>query len=111
MDRKVNHALVGLFVILLGAAGAMAVIWLGAGISDEETVGYLVYVPESVAGLEKGAQVKYRGVDVGSVREIALDPNNLEQVRVLLEIKKGTVVKEDATATMESQGLLGVYYV
>jgi phospholipid/cholesterol/gamma-HCH transport system substrate-binding protein len=111
MDTKVNHALVGLFVILLGAAGAFAVIWLGAGGPREDYVGYRVYIRESVAGLLVDAPVKYRGVDVGRVHSIELDPDNLEQVRLLLEIKEGSIIKEDATATLESQGLLGIYYI
>ena len=33
--------------------------------------------------------MKSRGVAVGSVREISLDPANPERVRLLLEVEKG----------------------
>lgn len=111
MDKQFNHAAVGLFVLLLSAAAIVAIIWLSAGRPHEEYLPYEVYIQESVAGLNKGAPVKYRGVDVGRVKSIELDPHNLELVRVLLDIQKGTIIKEDATATMETQGLLGIYYI
>ena len=51
------------------------------------------YMKESVAGLNLNAPVRYRGVEVGRVRKIALAPSNVEQVQLTLAIERGTPVK------------------
>lgn len=112
METRVNQAVVGAFVLVLAAAGIAAVLWLGSGrLSRKEYGTYLAYFTESVSGLNLHAPVKYRGVAVGSVRQIALDPANPERVRVVMEIQQGTPVKEDSVAILGVQGLTGIAYV
>lgn len=112
METKVNYALVGAFVLALGAALIAGVLWLasGGGFQEKPTL-YLALVGESVAGLNVNAPVKYRGVDVGRVRAIRLDPENPEQVRLLFAIDRGTPIKEDTEAVLKTQGLTGIAYV
>lgn len=112
MDDKVNYALVGVFVLGLGAALVVAVLWLAAGISTKKKYEpYQSVFKESVAGLSIAAPVKYLGVDVGKVSEIAVDPQNSGQVRVKFLIERGTPVKEDTEAVMKTQGLTGIAFV
>jgi phospholipid/cholesterol/gamma-HCH transport system substrate-binding protein len=112
METKVNEAVVGAFVLLLGAAGIAAVLWLGSGRLSQKDYGtYLAYFTDSVSGLNLHAAVKSRGVAVGSVREISLDPANPERVRLVLEIERGTPVKNDTVATLGVFGLTGIAYV
>jgi phospholipid/cholesterol/gamma-HCH transport system substrate-binding protein len=112
METKVNQTVVGLFVLGLGAAGIAAVLWLGSGRLSQKQYGtYLAYFTESVSGLNLHAPVKSRGVAVGSVREISLDPSNPERVRLVLEVEQGTPVKEDTVAILGVQGLTGLAYV
>jgi len=112
METKLNQTVVGVFVLVLGAAGIAAVLWLGSGrLSQKEYRPYLAYFTESVSGLNLHAPVKSRGVAVGSVREISLDPTNPERVQLLLEVEKGTPVKEDTVAILGVQGLTGIAYI
>jgi phospholipid/cholesterol/gamma-HCH transport system substrate-binding protein len=112
METRVNQAVVGVFVLVLGAAGIAAVLWLGSGrLTRKEFGTYVAYFTESVSGLNLHAPVKYRGVAVGSVREIELDPANPERVRLVLEVEKGTPVKGDTVATLGVFGLTGIAYV
>jgi phospholipid/cholesterol/gamma-HCH transport system substrate-binding protein len=112
METRVNQAVVGAFVLVLAAAGIAAVLWLGSGRLSQKDYGtYLAYFTESVSGLNLHAPVKYRGVAVGSVREIALDRANPERVRLVLEVEQGTPVKEDSVAILGVQGLTGIAYV
>lgn len=108
MEPKVNYTLVGLFLALLGAATLAGVLWLSKtdyrGVYDR----YYTYMEESVTGLSKDSYVNYRGVDVGRVKEIMLKPDNPEQVRLALDIVRGTPVKEDTVAVLETQGLTGI---
>ena len=108
MEPKVNYIVVGAFVLLLGAMVLGAVLWLGKtdyrGVYDR----YYVYTKESVAGLSVDSTVKYRGVDVGRVKEIILNPENSEEVRITLDIVGGTPVKTDTQAVLVTQGLTGL---
>lgn len=112
VESKVNLAVVGLFTLLLSAALVAILLWLGTGGKYRKTYDtYNVYMSESVSGLNLNAPVKYRGVEVGLVSDIALDSANSERVRLLLKIERGTPVKEDSVAVLRTQGLTGIAYV
>lgn len=111
MDSRVSYALVGLFVIVLTMATIASIFWLNAGTEKKVYNSYQVYIKESVSGLNRKAPVKYRGVEVGYVSHIALDPKRPSEVFVLLDIEKGTPIKQDTTATLKSQGLTGLAYI
>jgi len=112
MDSKVNFAAVGAFVIGLGAVLVAAILWLAAGGELHHKVDlYRAVSDESVAGLNINAPVKYRGVDVGKVKDIHLVPKNPQQVQLTFAIERGTPVKTDTVATLSTQGLTGIAYV
>jgi len=111
MKGKTNYALIGLFVIGLALALVGVILWLGAGGPGRVYDEYVVYMQESVAGLSRDNVVKYHGVDVGRVHEIGLDPEQGERVRLLLQIDRGTPVREDTVATLETQGLTGLAFI
>jgi len=108
----VNYAVVGAFVLVLGAVLIAGVLWLASGGAFQKQYDlYLAIENESVAGLNLNAPVKYNGVDVGKVREIRLDPGNPERVNLLFAIERGTPIKEDTVAVLKTQGLTGIAYV
>ena len=112
MEDKVNYALVGAFVLLLGAALVAAVLWLAAGLGGQQAMEpYQAFIKESVAGLDLDAPVKYLGVDVGKVSQIAIDPQNPQQVRLRFMIQRGTPIRRDSVAVLKTQGLTGIAYV
>lgn len=108
MEPKVNYFLVGSFVVVLGAAMVIGMFWLGKtdyrGVNDR----YEAFMRESVAGLSVDSTVKYRGVDVGRVKDISLNQSNPEEVRLTLDIARGTPIKTDTIAVLETQGLTGL---
>jgi phospholipid/cholesterol/gamma-HCH transport system substrate-binding protein len=112
MESKVKFAVVGAFVIVLTIAMVGGALWLSSGKYYRKAYDtYETYMTESVAGLNLNAPVRYRGVDVGRVRTIMLAPGNVEQVRLTLDIERGTPVKEDTLATLRTQGLTGIAFV
>ena len=111
MKGKTRYVLTGLFVLALAATFVGIVLWLGAGGPGRVYDEYVVYMEESVAGLSRDNAVKYHGVDVGRVHEIGLDPTQGERVRLLLQIDKGTPVREGTVATLETQGLTGLAFI
>ncbi len=109
METKVSYTIVGIFVLILGIALIAGVIWLGAGMQYRKSYSdYLVYMNESVAGLNLNAPVRYKGVEVGRVKDISIAQTRQESVRLLLEIEKGIVIRENTVATLRSQGLTGL---
>ena len=108
MEPKVNYVLVGSFVVFLGATVLAGILWLGKTDYRGSYDRYEAYMKESVAGLSVDSTVKYRGVDVGRVRDIALSPDNPEEVLLTLDIVRGTPIKTDTIAVLETQGLTGL---
>lgn len=111
MESKVNYTFVGLFVIVLSVGIVAISAWLTAATDTREYDYYRVYVRESVAGLNVNASVKYKGVDVGQVTSIGLDPNNPDRVELILRIQEDTPIREKTIAKLVSQGITGLVYV
>jgi len=112
VETKVNFTVVGLFVLALSVTGIGGVLWLSSGKSYRKAYDvYYAYMTESVSGLNRNAPIKYRGVDVGRVRRIELAPGDVERVLLVLEIERGTPIKQDTVAVLRSQGLTGIAYV
>jgi phospholipid/cholesterol/gamma-HCH transport system substrate-binding protein len=108
----VNYSLVGAFVLLLGAVLIGGVLWIasGGGMRKKHDL-YSVIEEESVAGLSLNAPVKYNGVDVGKVSHIRLDAADPGRVRLTLAIERGTPIKMDTVAILQTQGLTGITYI
>jgi phospholipid/cholesterol/gamma-HCH transport system substrate-binding protein len=66
----------------------------------------------SVEGLVKGAQVQIAGIKVGTVKEIAFDPET-GKAAVSMEIKDSyrNAIPEDSRVSLKTKGLLGDRYV
>ena len=108
METNANHVAVGSFVLLAMAGLIGFVLWLGKAEIDREFDAYNIYFTGSVSGLSVASQVRYRGVPVGTVIAIRIDPDNSEQVQVTIEVTKGTPIKEDAVASLEMRGITGL---
>jgi virulence factor Mce-like protein len=65
----------------------------------------------SVQGLIIGSLVKYRGVEVGRVVRVRVNPTDLDSVLIDVKIREGVVVKKDMTALMAYVGLTGQKYI
>jgi phospholipid/cholesterol/gamma-HCH transport system substrate-binding protein len=111
MNNKVNYTLVG-FIVLFGISLMIGFsYWLLKPSDEEETKKYLVYFDESVLGLNIDAPVKYRGISVGKVTRVRVNPKNSEQVEVLINILNTTPVKSTTVAQLTAQGITGLSYI
>ena len=111
METKASYLIVGTFtmILLLGIVSAM--VWLAGVELDEEFAYYDLYFEGSVTGLKVGNPVRYRGVPVGAVTDMRINPDNVEQVKVTIEVPNETPIKVDAVATLEFQGITGIAFV
>lgn len=111
MEAKTHYTIVGFCVVLLCAALLGSALWLSTSYDKKNYTSYIVYLNEAVSGLNVDSAVKYNGVPVGSVYRIKLNPNNPQQVRLLLHIERGTPITHSTFATLISQGITGTTFV
>lgn len=112
MESRVNYTIVGVFVSIFTLALVGFVFWLGKyGYKEEVFDYYKIYIRDSVSGLHKESSVKFRGVNVGVVNNIKINPQNSEEIEVLIKIAKDTPIKEDNIAIVKSQGITGLSYI
>jgi phospholipid/cholesterol/gamma-HCH transport system substrate-binding protein len=111
MYSKVNYTVVGVFVLLFGAGLIWFAFWLAKFDMKEQYDTYKMYFTESVAGLAKDSTVKLKGVDVGRVAAIRIDPRDVERVEVLVKIRHGVPIKADMVAHVEMIGVTGLLSV
>jgi phospholipid/cholesterol/gamma-HCH transport system substrate-binding protein len=111
METRANFVLVGSSVLAAIATIVGFIFWLAhSELTHNEDV-YYTYFTGSVVGLSSGSTVRYRGVPVGTVGNIEIDPNNVVQIRVTLKLKPSTPVKTDTIASLEVQGITGGAYI
>jgi phospholipid/cholesterol/gamma-HCH transport system substrate-binding protein len=111
MENRANYTLVGGFVLAVIFVGIAFVVWLaGVELKQERTL-YQIYFRGSVAGLSEGSTVRLRGVPVGTVTRIAIDPANVEIIEVTVAIRPGTPIKTDTVASLAAQGITGLVHV
>ena len=111
METRASYIVVGLFVILGMIAMLAAAVWITGHRADQKTALYDIYFDGNVAGLRPGNPVQYRGIPVGAVTGMRIDPENVERVLVTIEIRAETPIKTDTQATLALQGITGVAYV
>jgi paraquat-inducible protein B len=72
MNRRVSPTLIGAFVVGALALVVIATLMFGSGRYFRTTKDFVLYFDGSVNGLRVGAPVKFRGVEIGSVKNILL---------------------------------------
>jgi phospholipid/cholesterol/gamma-HCH transport system substrate-binding protein len=110
METDKRYFIEGLFIIGFAIAAALFAVWL-VNTGKRDDVIYRIHFGESVSGLALGDPVKFRGVEVGTVTTIALDPANSQLVQVDVRLRKDTPVKTDTRASLKLKGITGVVYV
>jgi len=111
MNNKVNYKFIGLSVLFGFFLMMTFIYWLVKPSANDETQSYLIYFDESVSGLNMNAPVKYRGISVGKVVDLRINPANTEQVQATVKLLKTTPIKETTVAKLTAQGITGLTYI
>ena len=96
MNKKIHPAVIGAFVVGALALIVIAVIIFGSGRLFRQTKEFVLYFDSSVNGLRIGAPVKFRGVEIGSVKNILLqfEPDmKVTSIPVIIEIDEKKITK------------------
>ena len=110
METDKHYFFEGLFIIGLSLAAALFFVWL-ANTGRHDDVIYRIHFAESVSGLSLGDPVKFRGVDVGMVKAMVIDPDDPRQVQVDVRLRKEAPVKTDTKASLKLKGITGVVFI
>jgi phospholipid/cholesterol/gamma-HCH transport system substrate-binding protein len=110
METRANYLFVGLFVLLLFIGSIGFAVWIAKLQFDTVYKRYAIYFDEA-SGLRTGNSVSYRGIQVGEVIEVEIDPDNLERVRVVIEIEADTPIRQDTEAQVAMQGITGGTFI
>jgi hypothetical protein len=110
MGSKINPTTIGAFVVgaivLLIAGGLL----FGGGKFFQEKLPYVLFFDSSVEGLNVGAPVVFRGVQVGQVTEISAiaDPQTFDvRIKVQIELAAARAMRFTAVISYESPSRLG----
>jgi len=111
VERDAKYAAVAAFV-LLGIAAAVAFVWWYSGRGERRDYArYEIYFDGSVSGLSRGSPVRYLGVDVGRVANLAVDRKNASRVKVIAEIDSEAPLSGATRARLGLLGLTGLLYI
>ena len=109
MENRAYAIAVGIFTLVLGIGLAFAYWWITG--SQEKRTEYTVSSQLPVTGLNPEAIVKFRGVDVGKVVEISLDPSSQTTILIKVAVAQNLKLSTEAYAELRRQGLTGLAYI
>lgn len=111
METKANYAIVGFFTVLVIAAAFGFVYWMAEYGRGGPMADLTIRIPGSANGLSIGSPVRFNGIPVGSVRNLAIDANDPKFSIAQTEIRADAPVYRSTRAVLEIQGLTGAAYI
>ena len=109
MENKSHALAAGTFVVLLMALVIALSVWLTRDTRDLQI--YELSSPDAVTGLQPQASVRYKGVNIGKVTAISLDPQKIGNVLIEVAIDGQAPITESTFATLGFQGVTGLSFV
>ena len=109
MENRAHALAAGLFVIFLSAAVAAVAMWFSGGTATRDK--YLLVSEFPITGLNPQAVVRYRGVSVGKVENIRLDPKDSHAILIRIAVDRDLPLTKNAYAQLGYQGLTGLAFV
>lgn len=109
MENRSHALLAGLFTLLLGVAVVLSVWWIGG--KHETSRDYIVVTRQNVTGLSLQGQVRYRGIRVGKVQTIELDPDDVRNILIRISVSDSVPVTRGTVAKIGYQGVTGIAHV
>lgn len=109
MENRAHALAAGLFTLVLAVALVAAGLWFRR--DDIRFSEYVLTTTGSVTGLKVEAPVRFRGVDVGRVESIRLEPGGSGRVRILVGVDEDTPVTRGTYAQLGYQGVTGLAFV
>ena len=107
METRANYVVIGAFTLLVAVAAVAFGFFAAHYATDSAWNKYEILFEESVIGLSSGSPVLYNGVNVGRVTELQLNPEDVREVVVTIEVGAKVPIHENTVATIRLTGLTG----
>ncbi|KAA3616998.1 MAG: MCE family protein [Calditrichaeota bacterium] len=109
MPSRSQKIRLGIFIVISSFALLVLLFIVGSKqFFQDKDIYYISYRDISVSGLEVGSPVKYLGINIGTIKSIDFDPEDVYNVVVTVAVKPGTPIKRDARANIEAIGITGL---
>jgi len=109
VENRAYALAAGLFTVVLAAALVAAGLWFRR--DNIQFAHYVVTTESSVAGLKVEAPVRYRGVDVGRVESIRIEPGVSGRISIRIGVQEDAPITRSTYAQLGYQGVTGLAYV
>ena len=109
MENRAHALAAGLFTVILAIALVATALWFRR--DDIRFTQYLVTTTNSVTGLKVEAPVRYRGVDVGRVEAIGIEPRASGRISIRIGVQDETPITHSTYAQLGYQGVTGLAFV
>ncbi|WP_288983653.1 MlaD family protein [uncultured Flavobacterium sp.] len=108
MEKTDNQKIrLGLFIIIGSILFFAAIYFIGNKQNLFGNTSNLKAVFANINGLQVGNNVRYAGIDIGTVKAIEMINDTTVTVEMLIDTKIMTHIKKNAIATINSDGLVG----
>jgi len=108
METRAHHLLIGFFAVFMVGAALAFSLWMREGSSKDHYKLYDILFDEAVSGLSKGSTVEFKGIRVGTVDDLRLDPGNQRLVRARIRIDGNAPIYTDTHARLHTKGITGL---
>ena len=109
MENKSHALAAGAFVVALLALLTALAVWLTRDTTEQRM--FEISSAEGVTGLQPQAAVRYKGVLVGRVTDIALDPLQRGNVLLRIAVNEAAPITRTTYASLGFQGVTGLAFV
>ena len=107
METQARYTIVGLFTLVVAAAGFVFVLWLQGFAGARALAHYRIRFEAPVIGLRPGVAVLFNGLRVGEVTSVRFDPADPKILMARIAVDVTTPVRKDTQVGIDAQGLIG----
>ncbi len=107
--KRAQKLRLGVFILVSSLLLLLMIVYFAAQtLFERKDHYYIAYREISVSGLEVGSPVKFLGINVGSIAEISIAPDDVNTIIVKIALQEDTPIKVDAVADIVSMGITGL---
>lgn len=107
METRAHHLLIGLFTVVTITAALAFALWIGASSEGRQEI-YDVLFDENVSGLSKGSAVEFKGIRVGVVDDLRINPADARLIRARIRVDANAPIYADTRARLNTATITGL---
>lgn len=109
MENRAHAFAAGLFALLLGAGVVFTVWWFSQ--AREATREIVLVARGDINGLSEQSRVRFRGLAVGTVQAVRIDPTDPGNLLVHVRVSTEVPITRGTTASLGTMGVTGLAFV